>query len=101
VWACAVAGIILKGVCFAGFEKASVAVYVGMGWLSLVAAKQIVTHVPAMALLFLLGGGLAYTLGVVFYAWRRLPYNHAIWHVWVLCGSALHFFSVMSTLGAG
>jgi hemolysin III len=100
VWACAVLGIILKGVCFAGFEKASIAVYVGMGWLSLVAVKQIVTHVPGVGVWLLLGGGLAYTLGVVFYAWRRLPYNHAIWHVWVLCGSTLHFFSVMSTLSA-
>ncbi|HPD46084.1 MAG TPA: hemolysin III family protein [Anaerohalosphaeraceae bacterium] len=71
----------------------------GWGWLCLAAVKQIVMQVPAPGVWLLLGGGIAYTSGVVFYAWRRLPYSHAIWHVWVLCGSTLHFFSVITTLG--
>jgi hemolysin III len=100
VWACAVLGIVLKHVCFARFQKASVALYAGMGWLSLVAARQVVAHVPGLGFWLLLGGGLVYTFGLVFYLWRR-PYHHAVWHAMVLSGSALHFFSVMSTLGAG
>lgn len=99
VWGCAVLGIVLKGVCFARFEKASVAVYVGMG-MALSGGGQADRDAGAgTGVWLLLGGGIAYTSGVVFYAWRRLPYSHAIWHVWVLCGSTLHFFSVITTLG--
>jgi len=98
VWACAIGGIILKGVCIARFQKASVALYVGMGWLCLVAFKEIFVRVPRLSIALLLSGGLSYTLGVVFYAWRRLPCNHAVWHVFVLCGSTLHFFAVLAIL---
>ena len=98
IWAFAVAGIILKGVCIARFQKTSVALYVGMGWLCLVAFKEMMVHVPRLSIALLLFGGLSYTFGVVFYAWRKLPYNHAVWHVFVLCGSTLHFLSVLATL---
>lgn len=98
IWACAIGGIILKSVCIARFQKISIALYVGMDWLCLVAVKEIVVHVSRLSIAQLLFGGLSYTLGVVFYAWRRLPYNHAAWHVFVLYGSALHFLSVLTIL---
>ncbi len=98
IWACAIGGIILKSVFFGRFQKISIALYMGMGWLCLVAVREIVVHVPRLSLALLLFGGLSYTLGVVFYAWRKLPYNHAVWHVFVLCGSTLHFLSVLALL---
>jgi len=98
IWACAIGGIILKGVCITRFQKASIALYVSMGWLCLVVVKEMFVHVPRLSIALLLLGGLSYTVGVVFYSWRRLPYNHAVWHVFVLCGSTLHFLSVLSIL---
>ena len=80
------------------FEKLSVAVYVGMGWICLIAFKQIMIHVPLLSVVLMALGGLSYTLGVIFYAWRKLPYNHGIWHLFVLGGSTFHFFSVLFTL---
>lgn len=68
--------------------------YVGMGWIGLVAIKPLVANLAAGGLWLLFGGGAAYTLGVPFYLWKRLPYNHALWHVFVLLGSVLQFFSV-------
>lgn len=71
------------------------ALYVGMGWIGLVAIKPLVANLPAGGLWLLFGGGAAYTLGVPFYLWQRLPYNHALWHAFVLLGSVLQFFSVL------
>jgi len=73
----------------------SVALYVGMGWVVVAAAKPMLNSVAPGGLWLLLLGGLAYTLGVVFYVWKRLPYHHAIWHVFVLAGSVLHFFAIL------
>jgi len=73
----------------------AVGLYIAMGWIILVAAKPLVAAVAPMGLVLLLTGGLAYTIGVGFYAWRRLPYHHAIWHVFVLAGSAAHFFAIL------
>ena len=64
----------------------------GMGNLGI---KPLLTSVALGGLILLLAGGLAYTLGSVFYVWRRLPYHHAIWHVFVLAGSIFHFFAVL------
>lgn len=98
IWACAIGGIILKSVCIARFQKASIALYVGMGWLCLVVVKEMFVHVRHLSIALLLFGGLSYTFGVVFYSWKKLPYNHAVWHVLVLCGSTLHFLSVLAIL---
>jgi len=53
---------------------------------------------PQISLVFLLTGGLSYSIGVIFYAWRRLPFGHGIWHLFVLAGSTLHFFAILYTL---
>ena len=95
VWACAVLGIILKIFYIGRFEKISVAVYVIMGWLCVMAFKEIVATVSLLSIVLLILGGLSYTLGVVFFAWQKLPFNHALWHLCVLGGSVFHYFSVL------
>jgi hemolysin III len=98
VWGLAIAGILFKFWFVERFGFLSTAVYIGMGWLVLIAAKPVVSHVPLTAVIWLLAGGLAYTAGVIFYASKRIPYSHAIWHVFVLAGSICHYFAVLSTV---
>jgi len=94
VWMIALAGIwmVVKRI-----EKrgVTIALYVGLGWIGLVAIGPLVRHLPAGGLWLLFGGGVCYTLGVPFYLSRRLPFNHALWHVFVLAGSILQFFAVL------
>jgi hemolysin III len=73
----------------------AVVLYVTMGWAVIVAARPLIRAVAPGGLLLLLLGGLAYTGGLAFYGWRRLPYSHAVWHGFVLVGSVLHFFAVL------
>ncbi len=98
IWGLAIAGIAFKFVFIHKYQKISVGIYVFMGWLVVIAFKQILTHVPSVSLTFMIAGGLSYTIGVIFYASRKLPYNHAIWHLFVLSGSIFHFFSVLYSL---
>jgi hemolysin III len=101
IWALAVAGIAVKFITIFRFPKLSVVIYVFMGWLGLVAIREIITAVPFQSFMLLLMGGLSYTAGIIFYAWREMPFNHGIWHAFVLCGSILHYFSVLSILPFG
>lgn len=94
VWGLAVAGILFK-VFFTGRLNAlSTTVYVLMGWLCVVAAKPIIAMVPTGALWWLAAGGIIYTAGTIFYHNRRVPYSHAIWHLFVIGGSACHYFAI-------
>ncbi|MFW6198071.1 MAG: PAQR family membrane homeostasis protein TrhA, partial [Myxococcota bacterium] len=68
--------------------------YLGIGWVALVALQPLVAALPTAALVLLVAGGLSYTVGVAFYAWERLPYNHTVWHLFVLAGSTLHYLAV-------
>ena len=95
IWGLALIGILRRIVRGRDSGLFSVALYIGMGWAVVVAAKPLLNSVAPGGLWLLLLGGLAYTLGVVFYVWERLPYNHAIWHVFVLAGSVLHFFAIL------
>ena len=95
VWGLAVVGTILEVFGRRRLKGLSLAFYLGMGWLVAIAAGPLVRNLAPGGLLLLGLGGLAYCLGVIFYVWRRLPYNHAVWHLFVLAGSALHFFSVL------
>ena len=95
VWGLAILGITLKVVAMGRFRGLSLALYIGMGWLVLIALGPLVHAVGRGGLLLLTLGGIAYTSGVVFYVWRRLPYHHAVWHAFVLAGSVLHFFAVL------
>lgn len=101
IWALAVAGIIMKFVSIFKFQKLAMVLYVFMGWLGVIAAREIVNGVPLPSLILLVVGGLSYTTGVIFYAARKLPFNHAIWHIFVLCGSVSHYFSVLYILKQG
>jgi hemolysin III len=65
-----------------------------MGWLVVIAIKPLFAAVPTGGIVWLFAGGLCYSLGCIFYLWQRLPYNHAVWHVWVLGGSACHWVAV-------
>ena len=69
--------------------------YVLMGWVVVIGIKPLLESVAPGGLVLLVSGGLAYTIGAVFYAWKRLPFNHAIWHGFVLAGSVCHFFAVL------
>jgi len=98
IWTFAIFGVVLKIFYLAQSEKIALVVYLGMGWLCVIAAKQFIVHVPPFSLGLLVLGGLSYTIGVIFYTWEKLPYHHAVWHIFVLSGSAFHYFSVLSTL---
>jgi hemolysin III len=80
------------------FARLSTALYLAMGWLCLVAIHPLVTRAPAGVLAWLVTGGLLYSAGIGFYAARRLPYAHTVWHVFVLAGSACHFIGVLSSV---
>ena len=95
IWGLAVAGIALRLVLKGRLHGLVVALYIAMGWVVVVAVQPLLEHVAPGGLALLAGGGIAYTVGVVFYKWRRLPYHHAIWHGFVMLGSALHFFAVL------
>lgn len=94
VWTLAFAGIALESR-RVRHRGVMAALYVGMGWVGVVAIKPLMASLPADGLWLLFGGGIAYTLGVPFYLWKRLPYNHALWHAFVLLGSVLQFFAVL------
>ncbi|MXN90251.1 hemolysin III family protein [Flavobacterium sp. Sd200] len=94
IWAFAIVGFIFKFSPLRKSEKLSLTLYALMGWLIIIAIKPLMVSLDTGALLFLLGGGLCYTFGIYFYAKERIPYNHAIWHLFVLGGSTLHFLGV-------
>lgn len=91
VWAMAIGGVFMKTL-WKGKKDHwfSTALYLLMGWLIVLAIRPLFLEMPATGLGWLVAGGLAYTLGVIFFAWHRLPYNHAIWHLFVLTGSVCH-----------
>lgn len=95
VWTLAVTGIVLRLVLRGRLHGLVVATYLAMGWLVVIATKPLIDTVGLGGLSLLAAGGLAYTVGVIFYKWRRLPYSHAIWHGFVLLGGGLHYFAVL------
>ncbi|MCH1430605.1 MAG: hemolysin III family protein [Chlamydiales bacterium] len=98
IWALALFGIIFK-IFFTGkLELFSNLLYLSMGWLSLIAIKPMMDNLSSTSLILLFAGGASYSLGVIFYLWERLPFNHAIWHLFVLGGSACHYFSISHAL---
>jgi hemolysin III len=98
IWGLALAGVLFKFWFVERFAILSTAVYIAMGWLVVIAAKPVISHLPLTAIIWLLAGGLAYTGGVIFFAAKRIPYSHAIWHLFVLAGSICHYFAVLSTV---
>lgn len=95
IWLMAVAGVLFKIFFVHRFKILSTIAYIFMGWIIIFAIKPLTAALPSGGLVWLVAGGLAYTTGAIFYAWHRLPFNHAIWHIFVLAGSACHFFAVI------
>jgi hemolysin III len=95
VWTLALAGVVMKSLGGVRLHKLSVATYLGMGWLIVIAIVPLVERMPPAGLAWLVAGGLAYTGGVAFYALDRYRYCHFIWHLFVIAGTACHFMAVM------
>ncbi len=95
IWSLAIAGIVFKSLFIGRLQKTSVVLYVAMGWMIVVAAREAWLRVPHEAIAYVAAGGFSYTVGVAFYAWKRLPYNHAIWHLFVLGGSVCHYVAIL------
>ncbi len=95
VWCVAIVGILLKLLLPGRFDRLAVGLYLALGWSGVVAYDSVVTSLPKLALWFIVAGGALYTLGVVFHAWRRLRFQNAIWHGFVLLGAACHYTAVL------
>ena len=94
IWAIALIGIVLKIAFVYRFKRLSLATYLTMGWLSLIAIYPLAMTLATGGLVLLAAGGIVYSIGVVFYVNKRIPYNHAIWHLFVLGGTVLHFLAI-------
>jgi hemolysin III len=99
IWGLATLGIVLTAVGGLRYPRLSTAVYVGMGWLVVIALRPLWLHVPPAGLLWLLAGGIAYTAGVAFYAAPRMRYGHFVWHLLVLSGTGCHCIAVLRYAG--
>lgn len=95
VWTLAVLGCIFKLFFVDRFEGLSTVLYLVMGWLVVLVLEPFLAAVPPDALMWLIAGGLSYTVGVVFFVWERMPYNHAVWHLFVIGGSACHYVAML------
>ncbi|ULO09622.1 hemolysin III family protein [Paenibacillus sp. 19GGS1-52] len=95
IWGMAVLGVLFKAFFVKKFLFMSTVFYIIMGWLMMIAWSPLSHVVAAGGMHLLLIGGLLYTLGTIFYVWRAFPYHHAIWHVFVLAGSVVHFLSLL------
>ncbi len=98
VWALAIFGIVTRFRSRDTVKRGALLIYLAMGWLMIVAIKPLINSVPTPSLIWLALGGIAYTLGTLFFAWEKLPYAHVIWHVFVVAGSFSHFFAVLNLL---
>jgi hemolysin III len=94
VWGLAVLGIAFEAGWMGRFPRLSTALYLLMGWVGVLVVWPLWQTLPLGGWGWLVAGGLAYTVGVVFFAWERLPYHHTLWHLFVLAGAACHFFAV-------
>ncbi len=98
VWGLAIGGTVFKAFFVKRFLHTSTLLYVVMGWLMVFGWKPLLENVSSQGLILLAIGGILYTVGAIFYVWRGFTYHHAVWHVFVLAASILHFFAVMTLL---
>lgn len=95
VWLLAIIGISLQGVLLKKSDWINCLLYLTMGWLVVFVIEPVAEKLPSTGLWLLVAGGLAYSLGIIFYIWEKLPYSHAIWHAFVFAGTCLQFFAVL------
>lgn len=95
IWGLALAGILLELWVEQKQRVLSIALYLTMGWLVIIAIKPLLSALLPGGFILLAAGGLFYTIGILFYRWQSLPYHHAVWHLFVLAGSGLHYFAIL------
>lgn len=100
IWSLCAVGIVIRLCHGRLFDRISLALYLGLGWIGLVALVPLVGAVDLSTLALLVGGGLLYTAGVLFHLWERLPFQNAIWHGFVLAAATVHFVAVAGTVAA-
>jgi len=98
VWGIALLGIVAKTMLGFRFQVSSTVLYLAMGWIGVLLAKPLLATLSQHELTWIVAGGLAYTFGVPFYAWKGRPYMHAVWHLFVLAGVTCHFIAVLSVM---
>lgn len=98
MWGIVVIGIVMKIFFWNKQKIISLALYVGLGWMSIFALKPIITNMPPEIFWWVLAGGLFYTLGVPFFATRKMKYSHTIWHLFVLAGTFCHFIAIYKSI---
>jgi hemolysin III len=101
VWAICIVGIVFKVLWVKKFVIFSTLLYIVMGWLIVLEIKPLIEVMSKLGIVLLLSGGLLYTLGTIFYVWRKVKYHHAVWHLFVLGGSVCHFFTILLLLPIG
>ena len=95
IWGLAVCGLVMELAVRKRIKWLSLVLYLSMGWLIVLAAKPLLASLEPGGLILLVVGGLFYSLGVIFYVWKKLSYHHAIWHLFVMAGSTAHFFTIL------
>jgi hemolysin III len=95
VWTLALGGILMQKVLMRQKAWVIALPYIGLGWLAVLGLGPLMSRIEPAGMVLLVAGGVAYTVGVLFFVWKRVPYNHAIWHLFVMAGSALHYFAVL------
>ncbi len=95
VWGMAISGLTLELLIKKRIQWLSLTIYLGMGWLLVIAIKPLMVSFATGGLILLLTGGLFYSVGIIFYIWKNLSYHHAIWHLFVMAGSAAHFLAIL------
>ena len=98
IWGLAFLGIGFKALYFNRYQRLSSLSYIFMGWLSVIIGRILFANIPQPALIWLAVGGVVYTVGIIFLAWRKIPYGHTIWHLFVLGGSICHYLAVVELL---
>ena len=98
IWGVAITGVVIRSIYLTKFRKLMVGIYVAMGWMFIFAIIPLINNLSGTSLTFLFLGGGFYSLGVIFYVWRNLKFGHGIWHLFVLAGSIMHFFSIIYIL---
>ncbi|MDF9761059.1 hemolysin III [Peribacillus simplex] len=95
IWGVAIIGVVFKAFYVKRFLFLSTLLYIAMGWMIVIVWGPLTAAMPSEGIQLLIAGGLLYTFGAIFYVWRGFPFHHAVWHVFVLGGSATHFFAVL------
>lgn len=101
IWAIAISGVVFKIATYNKFDKykiLSVLIYIGMGWLAIIPIKAIISATSINFFYWILGGGILYTAGTIFYGNKKIPFNHGIWHIFVLAASITHFLGILKYL---